>query len=584
MTSIVLGENLDTQRPVCLPTDLLGTHLHLIGATGAGKSSAIQTILRPLMLQTEPTKAAIFIIDPLGNLSQDLLRLIAHPRYATDDIRRRLVYIQPSREDVVLPFNPLLHTSESNRYYQVMRAMDIVLRAWDAQDLSQQPRLANWLFNSFYSAAAIGIPISMCEFLLRPGSQEHAAILSRIPETSRLEWDDILRARGEAVRILESTRNRLKPFFASPNLRRMFGSQRSLFDCERFIRERRIVLLNLGSYGQLHGFAGDSIGALALNEIFETASRLTANLGRSAIEPVYVFMDEFQNYVSPDIEKALPTVRQKGLRLILAHQSFSQLEREDIDLTQMIWQARSRMIFANNAQDADLVADELAKLTFDPKVIKDKRTTIRQIITGHRKEWLRNLSRSEGSTHGDSIQDSTSTGASSSRTDQKDVFGYSHSHGDSKQSGRSSGSNSSVTSSSAEGRSEANVPVHKTFREVSNITYESFDEFALKWGQQIRRLKTGQCYLQLANEDTIRKIQVDYLPIEEPPELRAAVEELKERNFSSEFFISASQADREAEQQRQLLLSGQSLNAADDCVTIDSVENDDELPPSAFEL
>lgn len=51
-------------------------------------------------------------------------------------------------------------------------------------------------------------------------------------------------------------------------------------------------------------------------------------------------MDEFQKFVGPDIEDALPTVCQMGLRLILAHQSFSQLERGDIDLSNMIWQAR----------------------------------------------------------------------------------------------------------------------------------------------------------------------------------------------------------------------------------------------------
>ena len=55
----------------------------------------------------------------------------------------------------------------------------------------------------------------------------------------------------------------------------------------------------------------------------------------------YLWLDEFQNFVGPDIESALPEVRQLALRLILSHQSLSQLKRGDYDLSNMIYQ-RSR--------------------------------------------------------------------------------------------------------------------------------------------------------------------------------------------------------------------------------------------------
>ncbi len=62
------------------------------------------------MLAAGNNKNCIFIIDPMGNLSRDLLNLIAHPQFTTDAVRDHLVYIEPSREDVVLPFNPLTYT------------------------------------------------------------------------------------------------------------------------------------------------------------------------------------------------------------------------------------------------------------------------------------------------------------------------------------------------------------------------------------------------------------------------------------------------------------------------------------------
>ena len=159
----------------------------------------------------------------------------------------RLVYFEPARGDVVSPFNPLHHTDDSSRYYQVMRAVDIILRAWSAQNVAEQPRLLQWTYKAFAAAASMGFPISVCRYLLHPGTELHNAILEHMPGDIRIHWQEILNARGgEAVRILESTRNRLDPFFESPNLRYMFGVSENRFDCTKFIQDRRIVIFNLG--------------------------------------------------------------------------------------------------------------------------------------------------------------------------------------------------------------------------------------------------------------------------------------------------------------------------------------------------
>lgn len=571
MTKLYLGNDMETGEKIRIQSDILRTHLHLIGATGAGKTTAILTLLHPLMIDPFE-KAALFVIDPMGNLSQDLLRMIAS-NHCPQHVRDRLVYIEPAREDVVLPFNPLTHTSEGNRYYQTMRAIDIVLRAWAATDVTQQPRLLQWLYKSFCAAAIMGLPISMCRYLVHPGTAEHEAILRQLPDEVSSHWMEILNARGsEAVRILESTRNRLDPFFESLSLRRMFGCTTSHFDCERFIRERRIVILNVAKYGRLPGFIGDTIGALALNEIMETASRLTTTFGRSLVEPTYILMDEFQKFVGVDIEDALPTVRQMGLRLILAHQSFAQLEREDIDLTQMIWQARSRLVFANNARDADIVADELAKLTFNPRVIKDTRRSKKQLIVGYRKEWLESTSSSRSSSRADANSNSTGYTHSSSETAVPGRLRSSESEGQSDQ--RTSGFSHTYTDSCADtsGRSETNVPIHDTFSEISNITFQNYDEFAVLWGQKIRHLRTGEAYGLFAGDNRIREMSIDHVPIVGSPQLEESVARLKERNFASEWFLSGDEADRQSAVLRTKLLRGEPLTVSS-CENCESIQD-----------
>ncbi|MEZ6133114.1 MAG: DUF87 domain-containing protein [Planctomycetaceae bacterium] len=586
MIRIPIGRDMDNSQPLFLDSESLRTHLHLIGATGSGKSNAILVLLRRLMLRSGTSKSCLFVVDPLGNLSRDLLRFLAHPEFCTDSVRERLLYIEPAREDVVLPFNPLLHTSEGNRYYQTMRAVDICLRAWDAQDVTQRPRLLQWLYKAFCAAAVMGFPISVCRYLLHPGTDEHDQILRLIPGEVGYHWKEILRSRGEATKILESTRNRLDPFFESVNLRRMFGVAQSRFDCERVIRERRIVILNLAKLGRIPTLVAHTIGALALNEFMEAATRLATTQGRFAVDPTYIVLDEFQNYVTPDIEEALPTVRQMGLRMLLAHQSFSQLEREDLDLTQMIWQARSRFIFANNARDADIVADELAKLTFDCMKIKHEQRTVRQLITGYRKEWLKSVSSTDSSSSASSHQRTSSTSDSRTRTDVEDVFGYSSSYGQSNQGGESSGVSDTRGSAQTEGQSQQNVPIHRIFREISGVTFQSFEECYLGWGQRIRQLKIGEAFLQTVNDNHVRKVQMPEFRIPETPELDEAVEGLKERNFASDFFISAAEADKYQEICQRQLLAGMVPSAPYDqnLLVTDQFKTPPGSAPAAFEL
>jgi len=551
---IPIGRNLETGVPVVLDTEILRTHMHLVGATGTGKSTALLSILHSLITDAGPNRCCLFLIDPIGNLSRDLLNFIAHPKFCPEHVRDRLVYIEPANEQYVIPFNPLAQATEATRYYLAMRAVDIVLRAWEAQDVAQQPRLLQWSYKAFCAVAALGFPIAICRYLLHPGTPEHKALLDRIPGEIRNHWVDILRGQNEATRILESTRNRLDPFYESPHLRRMFGTRMNLFDCARFITERKIVILNLGEYGRIPSFIADTIGGLAINEILESARILSTSSGRRTVDPTYVVMDEFHRFVGQDIEHALPTVRQMGLRLIMAHQSFSQLEREDVDLSQMIWQARSRLIFANSARDADIVADELAKLTFDNMKIKDRRTNIKQLIRGYRKEWMESESGTETRSNAEMDQNSVGSGNSLSETFPPNVRQPTKSRGRNDSTNRSTGSTSAASSSETHGRSQANVPIHETFEEVTNLTFESFDEFALKWGRKIRRLRTGNALATFPNDDEIHSIRINALLLEETRSSLSAVKDLVARNYSSEFFISGEAADRELEECRRLLL------------------------------
>ena len=86
MKTIPLGTDRESGQTVRIPKKAFATHFHLIGGTGKGKTTAIHTMLHPLLM--DPFEdACFFIFDRMGNLSHELLLWMASD-YCTEDIAR----------------------------------------------------------------------------------------------------------------------------------------------------------------------------------------------------------------------------------------------------------------------------------------------------------------------------------------------------------------------------------------------------------------------------------------------------------------------------------------------------------------
>ncbi len=553
MIPIRIGQEIATQIPVFLNSLLLSVHLWIIGQTGSGKTETIKTILTQRMLENDPTPA-MFILDPLGGLSNDLLNFFAHPTLCTDDIRDRLLYVEPARGgDNIITMNPLAYRNSDDLFFNTGRAVDVILRGSAAQDLSTQPRLRQWMFNSFLSTGAMNYPPAMAEFLLRPGTEQHRQMLRQIPERLRLIWAEVLGSGGSMkMQLLESTRNRTAPFFDCPILRLMFSRQQATFNVEELIRERKIVLFNMAPGGVITPDIASTIGGLLVNDILETARNLPPEIVKSTI----LCMDEFQNYVGNDLLEAIPEVRQRGIELILAHQSLSQLKRGDIDLTSIIQQCRNKILFCNSGEDADLMAHELASLDFDPMKLKEELKSFRQKKVGQHKEWLRSTTKTE--THSEATDESAGSGNSStwSSTRPKDGEGGSDQSGESTSESRGRSHKEAHSSGTSETMSESFVDDLEDFYEVSSRQYFSFQEQFQDWARDVRHLKTGQMVCKFKDDSKLYHVIGEMLEIPETPALLKLKEELLEKNFQQKYFISREQAENDLERMIEDLRMG----------------------------
>lgn len=554
MIPLTIGTDVETNLPYSLDPDLLRTHLHAIGATGAGKTTLIVSIVKSLLTNPRP-KCALFLIDPVGNLSQEILTWMADPKTCPNHVRDRLVYLEPANQQWVLPFNPLHgnhSVSEERLYFQAGRSMEIALRGWANQNADQMPRLKYWTFACFFALAAMGLPIAASRWLLRPGTREHDALLTRLPSQLRAMWAEILSSRGaEALRQLESTRSRLALFADCGILRRMFGVTENRFDVSKFIEGRKAVIVNLGSSDTLDPQIARTIGGFAVNEVIQTAMSMTPK----QVDPTYLIMDEFQHFVGQDLFHALPLVRQLGLRLLLAHQSFSQLIRGDIDLTSIIWQARSRLMFANAAEDASIIAEELAKMSHDPYRLKDVQRTQRQMIVGHRRETLHSTSVTHTDSTAKDLGINHATGTKTGTSQAPGEMEFTRIAGGQTSISRSESQKTARSDGESHSTGETLVPVHKNFEEISSKTFFSFEEQKLEWERRIRELPTGFAFGKFKDDPKLYHLRIEQQKTDETPELRRRKEELLQKNFESEFFVSKEAVEREEERMRLALLS-----------------------------
>jgi hypothetical protein len=535
--NVPFGRERGSGRAVTFPTQWLDRHLHLVGFTGGGKTTALLTLLFALFkLWSEPR--CFVVIDRLGGFSQDLLRWFASP-YCPPWVRARLIYVEGASEAVTLPINPLLYGTPGEGYYRTARAAEIVLRAWASQDLSQMPRLMRWLFNSLWAVAQLGLTVVHASHLLFPGSELHRPLLGCLPEALRDEWRQILEARGSQAEVqLESCRNRMKPFFDSPVLSAMFASPQNRFDVRRWMRERKIVVVNLAPMGRLDVPSADTLGGLIVNEVLSVARSLRPE---ERDETVLV-LDEFQRFVmGSDLEFALAESRQLRVPMVLSHQSFSQLESDSVDLTSLIFQAQNRLILKAAGPDALILAEELAALTFDPMALKDEIRHRTQRVTGHRVVDLQSRSQAETFARNWSEQYGRTTvnGAWDGAVRRAETDGESR------------GRNSSV------GTHQAHLPVYEEVEQVASRTYWNFEERKHVWARKLRELLPGQGVFQGFGAGEPVEVEVARTApgnlalswrevLKRVPAAAEAYYRLLEENFAQPFFVPPAVAAAES--------------------------------------
>ena len=115
-------------------------------------------------------------------------------------------------------------------------------------------------------------------------------------------------------------------FVTNKMIRNIIGQSQSAFDFRKVMDEGKILIVNL-SKGKMGEENSNFLGLILVPRILMAAmSRF--DVPEAQRRPFYLYVDEFQNFATPDFATILSEARKYKLNLVVANQFIGQMEEE----------------------------------------------------------------------------------------------------------------------------------------------------------------------------------------------------------------------------------------------------------------
>lgn len=343
---LLLGHNLHMGKTVevRLTPNQRVRHTHIIGASGKGKS----TLLFNLIRQDIENGEGVGVLDPHGDLVKKILGII--PPHRIDDV----VLVDPSDPQYSVGFNILTAHSDTEK---TLLASDLVsvFRRLSTSWGDQMGSVLNNAILVFLESKRGGTIADLRRFLIEPAYR--AEVLKTIHDSELIYyWQKgfpLLSGNKSIGPIL----TRLETFLAPKPVRYMVSQSANRLDFADIMDSGKIFLATLpeGTVGKENSFL---LGSLLVAK-FQQLAMARQEQEESARRDFWLYIDEFQNFITPSMAEILRATRKFRLGLTLAHQELRQLEKEPDVASAIMANPETRIFFGVSDNDARKLAPSL---------------------------------------------------------------------------------------------------------------------------------------------------------------------------------------------------------------------------------
>ncbi|OGE79763.1 MAG: hypothetical protein A2660_02085 [Candidatus Doudnabacteria bacterium RIFCSPHIGHO2_01_FULL_45_18] len=334
-------------------------HTYIIGRTGTGKTE----LMKNMAIQDIRAGEGLCIVDPHGDLVEDVLQYI--PKERAEDV----ILFEPFDMDRPLGLNMLEAKDPSAKDFAVQEMIAIFMKLFPPEMIgpmfehNMRNVMLTLMEDQQYPGTLADIPrmFTDTDFQKYKVSKVKDPIVRAFWEKEMAKTSDF--HKSEMLGYLISKVGR---FVENEMMRNIIGQPKSAFDFRKVMDEGKILLINL-SKGKTGEVNAKLLGLIIVSKL-QMAALSRADVAEENRKDFYLYVDEFQNFVTDSFATILSEARKYRLNLIMANQFISQLSQEkegssalDTRMKDAVFGNTGTMIsFRIGVEDAEIMGKEFA--------------------------------------------------------------------------------------------------------------------------------------------------------------------------------------------------------------------------------
>lgn len=328
-------------------------HVYIIGTTGSGKS----VLMAEMIKQDIRNGEGVCVVDPHGSLIEDVLPSI--PEERLDDV----IIFDPSDMERPMGLNMLEGETVEQRDFAVQEMIAIFYKLFPPEMIGPmfEHNMRNTMLTLMEDTEYPGTIAEIPRMFTDTAFQKYKLTKVKDPVV-RAFWEKEMAKTSDFHKseMLGYLISKVGRFVENAMMRNIIGQPRSAFNIREVMDKRKILLVNL-SKGKVGEVNANLLGLIIVSKL-QMAALSRADIPESQRNDFYLYIDEFQNFITPSIATILSEARKYKLNMIMAHQYMGQLvEGQDTKIRDaVLGNVGTMVVFRIGVEDAEILEKQFA--------------------------------------------------------------------------------------------------------------------------------------------------------------------------------------------------------------------------------
>ena len=344
-------------KEIYLTDDDRRRHVYIIGQTGTGKS---QLQINMIIQDIKKGKGVCFI-DPHGDTIDSIMQYI--PKERAEDV----ILFDPSDTQRPMALNMMEFEAPEQKTMVINEMMNIFDKLYDLKATGGpifEQYMRNTMLLMMEDPESGSTLLEISKILSDEDFRKYKLAKSKTQVVKDFWEKEAEKAGGEAAlaNMVPYITSKLTSFIANDVMRPIVSQQKSAFSFRQAMDEQKIIMVKL-SKGLIGEINANLLGMVIVGKIL-LAALSRVNQPEAERKDFYLYIDEFQNFLTEGIQVILSEARKYRLCLTIAHQFIGQLvKNNDTRFKDAVFgNVGTKIAFRVGVEDAEIFAKEFAPI------------------------------------------------------------------------------------------------------------------------------------------------------------------------------------------------------------------------------